>query len=96
VNRPEVTEGHCDTCCEFGPILDDLCRACHAEINPGPLSPWMVAVLFDLDAARAPNAWSDYLDAMAGRRAPGGEVTAWNLRGPLWARVLLDSLEAVS
>lgn len=87
-----LTEGHCDLCDEFGPMLDGLCRRCASTDYNGPLSPWMVRVLFGIDAATAPNAWREYLDAMALVR--GGEcgATGMTLIGPMWARRVLEDV----
>jgi len=89
-----LTEGHCDVCDAVGPLLDELCESCAGELYEGPLSPWMVRLLFEEASWRTPAAWREYLDAVAARRGSEHAVTAWNLKGPMWARRVLDDVES--
>ncbi|HVZ88054.1 MAG TPA: hypothetical protein VHG72_13870 [Polyangia bacterium] len=88
-----LPEGLCELCDSAGPLLDGMCAACCDENNGGPLSPWMVRVLFDVETATAPNAWREYLDAVLARCGSEDGVSALSLSGPQWAR---ETLAAVS
>jgi len=87
-----VSEGQCEICDELAPLLAGLCSECWETDGAGPLSAWMVRVLFAIEAARTPAAWREYLDAAKARRGSEDHVTGLSLVGPPWAREIIEAV----
>lgn len=96
MSRLEIRDGQCSLCDELAPLLDGLCSECWETDGTGPLSAWMARVLFAVDRARAPHAWSDYLGAVLSRPAANDGLTSWTLAGTMdehrWARTVLEAV----
>jgi hypothetical protein len=93
-----LDDGVCRQCDAHGPVLDGLCEECCSEAGGGPLSPWMVRLLFEETTWVNHNAWRECLDWARSRRGSEDHVTWLTLAGTLdehrWARRVLEATEA--